>query len=179
MTSWWVALLGAAIGAGLLQTIGSGIKLIIGWRRASTPEKIEQQKIHDQVAQADQSIMVVSRSRDALEHDNVRLRQEIAERVLRHAEDNRRHDVERAEWREERAELRREIDAMEDRLQTTLDELQALKQRHGMTGERLASRDVRRVGGPGAAAAAAVLDLRHPERPARTSRASRDVSSKS
>jgi phage shock protein A len=129
---WWVVLLAAALGAGVLQTLGAGIKLLFHWRRTSTPEKIEQQKIHDQVAQADQSIMVVSRSRDALELDNVRLRQEIAERVARHAEDIRRHEVERVEWREERAELRREIDAMEARLQKALDEVQALKQRHGM-----------------------------------------------
>ena len=116
----------------MLQMIGSAIKAVFHWRSSSTPDKIEQQKIHDQVAQADQSIMVVSRSRDALELDNQRLRQEIAELAARRDADRVRHDAERAEWKAERAELRLEIDAMEDRLQKALNEVQALKQRHGM-----------------------------------------------
>lgn len=128
--NWWVTLLGAAIGAGLLQMIGKAAQWLIGWKRSSAPERREQQKIHDQVAQADQSIIVVARSRDALERDNERLRETMDKAEARHAAENERHDRERAEWAAERAVLRTEIDEIEDRLHAALNEVQALRERH-------------------------------------------------
>lgn len=92
-----------------------------------TPAAAQQAAIHEAVRQADESLIVTGRSRDALVADNERLR---AERT----EIERRHALDRAEWARERAELRAEIEEMEARWRKALDDLGQLKARHGLTG---------------------------------------------
>lgn len=117
----------AILTGGLLAYVRDLVKWIYERHQASKPDRIEAQKIHESVAQADQSVIVVARARDLLAADNARLRIEIAEDAKRHAAD-------RAEWTAERAELRREIDELEERLRGALDEVRALKAKHNMTG---------------------------------------------
>ena len=123
-TNWLVTLVAAALGAGALDMVRQGIRWVLTRRRQSTPEAKEARRIHEAVAQADESIVVVARTRDALVADNQRLREEIMEI-------NARRIAERAEWAAERAELRAELEAMERRREAALAEVQALKAKHG------------------------------------------------
>lgn len=125
-TPWWLTLLGILVTGGLFSYARDLIKFLAQRRRQSAPERKEQQKIHDAVAQADASLLVVAKSRDELLEDNQRLREERREQDSRHA-------AERAEWAAERAALKRDIEAMENRLRTALDDLGVLKLRHSLT----------------------------------------------
>lgn len=123
-----LALIVAAIGAGLFTYLRDIIRWLIRRHRATAPEVVEQQKVHEAVRQADESLLVVVRSRDQLEADNKRLRDERTAEAVRHAE-------ERAAWLAERSELRQEIEDMEHRWRGALDDLARLRARHGFTDE--------------------------------------------
>ena len=126
MADWVVPIIVALIAAGLFGWLRDLWKNYKEKKAAALPEAVEAAAIHAAVAQADESVLVVARARAELALDNKRLREEIAEKDLRHA-------TERLEWRKERQELREEIDALEQKLRMALGEVQALKQRHGMT----------------------------------------------
>jgi FtsZ-binding cell division protein ZapB len=128
MGSTITPILVAMLTGGLLAYIRDLFKWMHDRNLARQPDQVELRKVHDAVATADRSVLVVEKSRDALEDDNARLRAEIQEMALRHAAD-------RLEWYKERGELRQEIDALEDRLRATLADVRDLRERHGMAGE--------------------------------------------
>lgn len=123
-------ILAAALGAGLLDMIARGISWVVKRRSMSRPEVVEQQKVHAAVAEADASLAVVARSRDELEDDNRRLREQNELERARFDEDRAAWRAERVEMLAERAEMRADLDRMEGRLREALDEVQALKERY-------------------------------------------------
>lgn len=140
MSASVVTILTALLGAGVLQfliTIGKGL---VSWRRRNRPEHVEQQRIHEGIAAASESVAVVVTSRVELANDNKRLRTEMTELVARHAaereewraelqEQDIRHATERAEWLGDRKRLRQDMEAIEARLRASLDELDLLRRR--------------------------------------------------
>lgn len=129
MPEWATLIINWILGGGVLALIVRGVHWIIRWKRSSEPARLQQQQVHAAVAAADESLMAASRARQGLEADNDRLRREIIDTNVRHAEERERWKVERSE---ERAEFRAEIEQIEGQLRSTQDELQALKARHGL-----------------------------------------------
>lgn len=123
---WWVTVILALVGAGLLGYAEKALKFLWARSRQSAPERREQRQVHAAVASYDASLLAVTKSRDQLLEDNERLREERREQDARHA-------LDRAEWAKERAELRHEIEAMEARLRAALDDLGDLRVRHSLT----------------------------------------------
>lgn len=123
-----LALVIAVIGAGIFTYIRDAVRWFIRRHKDSDPEVVEERKVREAVRQADESLLVVVRSRVELVADNQRLREERAELETRHA-------AERAEWIRERAALRQDIEDMEARLRSALDDLSRLRVRHGLTDD--------------------------------------------
>lgn len=125
MSGWVTALLAAALAGGLLNVIAQAVKWVTNRRSANQPQVVEAKKVHQAVAQADQSLATVARARDELEADNDRLRQV-------NQTDRERYEKDRDEWRQERSELRAEILRLEASIRESLEEVQALKTRYGI-----------------------------------------------
>ena len=133
ITPLLVALLGTPIVGGVI----AGVRALFRWwtrGKAGRAASVEHRRIHDEMAVANQSVLVVQQSQAQLVADNQRYREEIAEMATRHA-------TERAQWAADKAEMRQELDQMEERLRaaldklsTALDEVQELRRRHGMPG---------------------------------------------
>jgi hypothetical protein len=137
-----IAALGA-VGGVILNLLVKAVKWVIDWRRKSVPEKVKAERVHAAVAQADESLILVARARDIMSADADALREERARLAIEHREEvqglrremadmSARHAQDQRQWWLEKAELRKEIDELEDKLRATLDEVQALRNRHGM-----------------------------------------------
>lgn len=137
MTDWVVPIIVALIAAGLGGWVRDLIKGYRAKKAASAPDAVKNAQVHQAVALADESMLVGARARKELVEDNARLREENQTMRENHAKEiaaeRAQHAADRMEWRGERQELREEIDALESRLRFALGEVQALKQRHGMT----------------------------------------------
>jgi len=116
-----VAIIAAGIG-GFLKTAISSI-----WKRykSTAPERLEQQRKHDAVQIANDSVLVASNSNKMLEADVARLRKEITEINLR-------HDKERNDWDQKEQMYKQELDEMETKWRAALDQLIEFKTRNGL-----------------------------------------------
>jgi len=130
VSTWLPPLLAAALGAGLLNLIDKFVRSIIARHRASKPQAIQAQRVHDAVAAADQSIAVVARARDELEEDNRRLREQGTADRQRYDKDLNFLRFRVSELETERKAMREEINSMENRLRQALGEIEGLKARY-------------------------------------------------
>lgn len=115
-----------------------GIRSLWKWfakGKAGRLAEAESTRVHNEVAAANASVLVVAQSQQQLVADNERLRAEMREKDTRHA-------AERAEWAGERTQMRGEIDALENRmhdairkLNEALIELQQWRRRYGTENE--------------------------------------------
>lgn len=113
----------ALIGAGLLNWVKDAIKAWRAGRTANTPEA----RASYTLSAVDDSLAIVSKARDELEADNVRLRKQQAEEDVR-------HEADRARWERERVADRARIEALETKVRAILAELTELKEQHADTG---------------------------------------------
>lgn len=132
MSNWLPQVLAVILSVGVLNVAERGIRSLIARRRASRPEAIERQKVHDAVAQADESIAVVAKARDELAEDNQRLRDQSAVDRQRYDKDLGALRLRVSELETERRVMRDEIDSMENRLRQALGEIDAMKARYGI-----------------------------------------------
>lgn len=118
--------------------IAVGVRALVKWfakGKVGRQAEAESKRVHDEVAAANASVLVVAQSQQQLVADNDRLRSEIREKDARHA-------AERAEWTAERTAMRGEIDDLENRmhdairkLNEALLELQQWRRRYGTEPE--------------------------------------------
>lgn len=133
MSQWLPPVLGILLGATVLNLIERAVRAIIAKYRASRPEAIERRKIHNAVAEADESLAVVARARDELEEDNARLRTQMIEERQRYDKDRDYWRLRDSEREQENAAMRAELTKMEGRLREALDEVLQLKARFNAT----------------------------------------------
>lgn len=118
----------AAIAAAATGVLGAGgLAAVLGYLRdrrvAPTEDEIR----------ADQSVLLIQKSRDVLADNITRLQTEIGEMRVRHTEEmaaqGARHQAERAEWLADRKLMREEIDQLRVENEKTTQRLAALKDR--------------------------------------------------
>lgn len=123
VTAILLVILGIPSTGGLFVAARAAIRWLSKGRKGRRAE-VESRRIHDDVAAANASVLVVAQSQQQLVADNARLRVQLAESDARHA-------AERAEWMADKAQMRAEIDDMEIRLRTAMDRLnEALAEVH-------------------------------------------------
>jgi predicted nucleic acid-binding Zn-ribbon protein len=116
VTPWWVPVAVAIIGAGLFNWMRDGFRAYRRWRQQGQPAAAAVREANDNVAIANQSVLLVSNAGVRLENDNERLRQSLRDADARYRELQDEHQTERTEWRVERTDMRAEIGALRDQL---------------------------------------------------------------
>lgn len=116
----------ALIGAGVLRYLEAVVRWFLRRRTAASPAGQRAAVL----VEADQTVTVVAHARDELAEDNRRVRAELAEERAAHAETRRQHAEDLATNRAREAAMRAEIDALELKLRTVLNEVEAFKRRH-------------------------------------------------
>lgn len=132
MSSWLPQILAIALSVGVINLAERGIRSAINRRKATRPEAIEKQKIHDAVAAADESIAVVAKARDELAEDNRLLREQSSIERQRYDKDLGYLRLRVSELESERTVMRKEIDSMEEMLRQALREIEEMKNRYGI-----------------------------------------------
>jgi septal ring factor EnvC (AmiA/AmiB activator) len=118
----------------LFQAFARVLKWAMDRWRGNRPSVVEEKKIHAAVQQADESIIVIAKSRDALAADNERLRAVIIDTDAERARERAEGRAERAELRAEIDSLEQQLDSMEKQLENALVELRKLKEKHRLIG---------------------------------------------
>lgn len=133
MSTWLPQLLAILLSGAVIKLIADAIKALREKHKRTQPQAVERQRVHDAVAAADESIIVVAKARDELAEDNARLREQIVA-------DRQRYDRDRDDWRfqqaayeAEKKAMRAEVASVETQLRRALGEIEGLKARYGIT----------------------------------------------
>lgn len=118
------ALISAPLGGVIVNLLYKSARWAVAAIRRSKPERIEAAKIHLRVAQADESVLLATRTNALLDGANQRLNLHIAEIDRRHAEGLARMQKIIDDQDARLAAMRGELDRMEDRLREALVEVQ-------------------------------------------------------
>jgi hypothetical protein len=136
VTAWLPQLLAVVLSVGVINLVERGIRSAVARRKATRPEVVENRKVHDAVAQADQSIAVIAKARDDLAEDNRMLREQSGIDRQRYIKDLDFLRLRVAELEAERAVMRKEIDSMETMLRHALQEIEEMKRRYGIATKK-------------------------------------------
>lgn len=136
MSSWLPQILAIALSVGVINLAERGIRSAIARRKATRPEAIQKQRVHDAVAAADESIAVVAKARDELAEDNKLLREQSSIDRQRYDKDLGYLRLRVSELEAERTVMRKEIDSMETMLRQALREIEEMKNRYGIAAKK-------------------------------------------